>query len=191
MAGRYNNCDTRNKGTTHTQKLESVLTKHENEGYKASKKKSEFYQKELVWLGHTISQDGIRPNKEKTDAINKVNPPTNTRTLKSFLGAIQYFAKFIPNLSEKTDNMRQLLKKGVKWEWTEERNADFNNLKKELTTQPCLAHYNGNKENIVTTDACNTGLGIALWQRQNNGVLEAIAYASRYLNDAKITPSVN
>ena len=78
---------------------------------------------------------------------NKLNPPTNTKTLKSFLGAIQYFAKFIPNLSEKTDHMRQMLKKGVKWEWTEERNANFNNLKKELTTQPCLAHYNGNKKN--------------------------------------------
>ena len=54
-----------------------------------------------------------------------------------------------------------------------------------MTTQPCLAHYNGNKESFVTTDACNTGLGIALWQRQNNGELKAIAYASRYLNDAE------
>ena len=105
------------------------------------------------------------------------------------MGAIQNFAKFIPNLSEKTDNMRQLLKKGVKREWTEERNAGFNNLKKELTTQPCLVHYNGNKENIFTTDACNTGL-IALWQRQNNGELKAIAYASRYLNDAEKKYSV-
>ena len=141
---------TRGTKEQHTQKLESVLTKLENEGYKASKKKSKFYQKETVWLGHTISQDGIRPNKEKTDAINNLDPPTNTKTLKSFLGAIQYFAKFIPNLSEKTDNMRQLLKKGTKWEWTEERNTDFKNLKKELTTQPCLTHYNGNKDNIVT-----------------------------------------
>ena len=59
-----------------------------------------------------------------------------------------------------------------------------------MTTQPCLAHYNGNKENIVTTDASNTGLGIALWQRQHNGELKAIAYASRYLNDAEKKYSV-
>ena len=174
---------TRGTKEEHTQKLEAVLTKLENKGYEASKKKSQFYQKETVWLGHTISQDGIRPNKEKTDAINKLNPPINTKTLKSFLGAIQ-------NLSKKTDNMRQFLKKGTKWEWTEERNTDFNSLKKELTTQPCLAHYNGNKENIVTTDACNTGLGKALWQRKNNGELKAIAYASRYLNDAEKKYSV-
>ena len=176
---------TRGTKEEHTRKLYSVLTKLEDEGYRASKKKSKFYQKETIWLGHTISQDGIRPNKEKTDAINKLEPPTNTKTLKSFLGAIQYFAKFIPNLSEKTDNMRQLLKKGTKWEWTTERNSDFNKIKNELTTLPCLAHYNGNKENIVTTDACKTGLGIALWQKQGNGELKPIAYASRYLNDAE------
>ena len=121
---------TRGTKEEHTKKLESVLTKLENEGYKASKNKSKFYIKETVWLGHTIAQDGIRPNKQKTEAINKLNPPTNTKTLKSFSGAIQYFAKFIPNLSEKTDNMRQLLKKGTNWEWTEERNTDFNNIKR-------------------------------------------------------------
>ena len=81
--------------------------------------------------------------------------------------------------------MRQLLEKNTKWEWTEERNTDFNKIKKELTSQPCLAHYNGNKENIVTTDACGTGLGIALWQKQSNGDLKPIAFASRYFNDAE------
>ena len=105
---------TRGTKEQHTQNLKSVVTKLEDEGYKASKKKFNFYQKETVWLRHTISQDGIRPNKEKTDAINKLNPPTNTKTLKSFLGGIQYFVKFVPNLSEKTDNMRQLLKKRSK-----------------------------------------------------------------------------
>ena len=67
---------TRGTKKEHTRKLYSVLTKLENEGYKASKK-SKFYQKETVWLGHTISQDRIRPSKEKTDAINKLEHPTN------------------------------------------------------------------------------------------------------------------
>ena len=55
---------TRGTKEEHTRKLYSVLSKLENEGYRASKKKSKFYQKETVWLGHTISQDGIRPNKK-------------------------------------------------------------------------------------------------------------------------------
>ena len=88
--------------------------------------------------------------------------------------------------------MRQSLKKGTVWEWTKERIIDFENLKKELPTQPCLAHYNGYKDNIVTSDACNTGIRIALWQRQNNSELEPIAFASQYLylNDGDKTYSV-
>ena len=81
--------------------------------------------------------------------------------------------------------MRQLLKKGSKQEKTTDRNSDFEKTKQELTTLPCLAHYNGNKENIVTTDARKTGLGVAVWQQQGNRELKPIAYASRYLNDAE------
>ena len=84
-------------------------------------------------MAHTISQDGIRPNREKMEALN---------------------------------NLR-------------------NNLKRELTTQSCLSHYNGNNENIVTTDASKTGIGIALWQKQANGDLKPIVFASRLLNDAE------
>ena len=137
---------TRGTKEEHTRKLYSVVTKLEDEGYRASKKKSKFYQKETMWLGHTKSQDGIIPNKEKTDAINKLEPPTNTKTLKSFLGAIQYFAKFMPYLSEKMDNMRKLFKKGMKWDWTTDLKSDFEKIKRELTTRPCLAHFNGSKE---------------------------------------------
>ena len=123
---------------------------------------------------------------KKTDAINKLKPPTNTKTLKSILGAIQYFAEFIPNISEKTDNMRQLLKKGTKWDWTTDRNADFNKIKQELAKLPCLAHYIGNKENFVFTDASDTGLGKALWQKQSNNELKPIAFSSsRYLSSAE------
>ena len=61
--------------------------------------------------------------------------------------------------------MRQLLKKGTKWEWTTDRNSDFEEIKQELTTLPCLAQYNGSKENIVNTDACKTGPGVALWHK--------------------------
>ena len=152
---------------------------------KRARKKIKILSKRNSLAGTHHRSRWNKAEQRKTEAINKLNPPTNTKTLKSFLGAIQYFAKFIPNLSEKTDNLRQLLKKGTKWEWTEERNTDFNNIMRELTSQPCLTQYNGNKENIVTTDACGTGLGIALLQKQTNGDLKPKAFASCYLNDAE------
>ena len=84
--------------------------------------------------------------------------------------------------------MRQLLKKGTKWDGTTDRNTDFTKIKQELIKLSCLAHYNGNKENIVTTvttDASKTVLGIALWQKQGNNEVKPIAFASRYMDDAE------
>ena len=81
--------------------------------------------------------------------------------------------------------MRELLKKGTKWKWTTDRNSDFHKIKQEISTLPCLVRYNGNKDNIVTTDACKTGLGVALWQKQGSGELKQIAFISRYLNVAE------
>ena len=81
--------------------------------------------------------------------------------------------------------MKRLLKQGTKGYKTEDRNRNYNKIKQELKTLPCLAHYNGNKENIATTYACETGLGVALWQRQGNGETTTIAFASCYLIDAE------
>ena len=76
-------------------------------------------------------------------------------------------------------------------DWTTDRNADFNQIKLELTKLPCLAHYNGNKDNVVTTNAVKTGLGIALWQKQSHNELKPITFASRYLNDAEKKYSID
>ena len=59
--------------------------------------------KQTKWLGHEIDENGIKPNEEKVEAILKLNPPENTKELKSFLGAIQYMAKYLVKLSERTD----------------------------------------------------------------------------------------
>ena len=102
---------TRGSKQDHEKKLFDVLDKLEKAGYRASKKKSEFFMKETEWLGHEINENGIKPNDAKVEAILKLKPPEFTKDLKSFLGAIQYMAKFLPKLSEQTDRLRKLLKK--------------------------------------------------------------------------------
>ena len=85
--------------------------------------------------------------------------------------------------------MRQLLKKNTKWEWTEEIQHDFENLKIDITYTPCLMHFDPNKENFITTDACDSGLGATLRQLDKVNEYRPIAFASRFLNDAeKNTP---
>ena len=183
---------TRGSKQDHEKKLFDVLDKLEKAGYRASKKKSEFFMKGTKWLGHEINENGIKPNEEKVEAILKLKAPENTKDIKSFLGAIQYMAKFLPKLSERTDRLRKLLKKNEPWKWGPEQETDFNRTKQMLTEGPCLAHYAKDKDNMVTTDASKTGLGITLWQKQDDGNIKPIAYGSRYLNDTeKIIQSVN
>ena len=116
--------------------------------------------------------------------------PENPKQLKSFLGAIQYLAKFLPRLSERTDKLRKLLKKNTEWKWETEQQKDFEMIKKMLTEEPALAHYAKDKDNIVTTDASKTGLGITLWQKQADGEVKPIAFDSRFLNDSEKNYSI-
>ena len=92
---------TRGDTQEHETKLFDVLNKPEKAGYRESKRKSEFFMKQTKWLGHEIDENGIKPNEEKVEAILKLQPPNNTNELKSFLGARQYLAKFLLELSEK------------------------------------------------------------------------------------------
>ena len=80
--------------------------------------------------------------------------------------------------------MRKLLKQETCWEWTPEIDKDFKNLKKEITESPCLAHFDPKKDNYVTIDACNTGLGATLWQKVGE-IFRPIAFASRFLTDCE------
>ena len=77
-------------------------------------------------------------------------------------------AEFLPKNSERTDRHQKLLKKNQKWNWGTEQ-EDFGKQKQMLTEGPCLAHYAKVKDNIVTNDASTTGLGITLWQKQDDG----------------------
>ena len=146
-----------------------MLTKLENTGYRLSESKSEFFKTEIEWIGHKIDQNGIRPLQDKLLAIKELKEPKNEKELKSFSGAIQYLSKYIENISAQTDILRQLLKKDNNWNWTTEHTKVFENLKQKITEIPCLAHYNSDYPNIITTDASTKGLGATLWQEQPDG----------------------
>ena len=81
--------------------------------------------KQTRWLGHKNDENRKKPNEEKKEAIYKLKPPNNTKELKSFLGAIQYLAKFLPKLSEKTDRLRKLLKQNEPRNWEKDQEDNF------------------------------------------------------------------
>ena len=181
------------KGTIdkHEAEVKETMENLEKAGYRLHPNKCEFFKQETEWIGHKIDQNGIRPLQDKLEAITKIEIPKNEKELKSFLGAIQYLAKYIENLSAQTDILRKLLKKQNEWNWTQEHTEAFNNLKKLITQLPCLAHYNTDNENILTTDASTKGLGATLWQKQKDGNLKPIGFASRFLSDTEKKYAIN
>ena len=116
---------TRGNKQDHEKKLFDILSKLEKAGYRASKRKSEFFMNRTKWLEHEKDENGIKPNEEKIETILKLNPPENTKELKSFLGGTQLMAKFLPKVSEQTDRLRKLLKKNEPWNLGEEQQKDF------------------------------------------------------------------
>ena len=114
-------------------------------------------------LGHDVDENRIKPNEEKVETILQLKPRENTEELKSYLGAIQYKAKLLPKLSERTDQLRKQMKKNEPWIWGDKQQREFGKKKQMLTAEPCLAHYAKDNENTVTTGASTT-----LWQKQDN-----------------------
>ena len=96
---------TRGSRKEHETKIFEILKKLENAGYRASERKPECFLNKTKWLGHEIDEMGIKPNKEKVKAILELKHPENQKQLKSFLGAIQYLAKLLPRLSERTERL--------------------------------------------------------------------------------------
>ena len=93
-------CVTNGTIDDHEREIREVLTKLQNAGYRASERKTELFKQEITWLGYHIDQKGVKPIKDKTEAITKLMAPKNAKELKSFLGSIQHLAKFINNLSK-------------------------------------------------------------------------------------------
>jgi hypothetical protein len=95
--------------------------------------------KEIKFLGHTISQDGISVDPEKVQEVMNWKPPTTVQQIRSFLGLAGYYRRFIPDFSRIAKPMMELLKKGLRYEWSHKCEEAFHALRHHLTTAPVLA----------------------------------------------------
>jgi len=110
--------------------------------------------------------------------------PKTVKQLKSFLGLIGYYRKFIPQFSKIANPLHKLLKKDVKYVWEENQEITFHILKQKLVSQPILQYPDYSREFILTTDASNDGAGAVLSQGHVGKDLP-VAYASRSFNKAE------
>jgi hypothetical protein len=129
----------------HTMHLHTVLQRLHDHRLYAKLSKCDFWLKEIKFLGHTISQDGVSVDPEKVQEVMDWKPPTTVRQIRSFLGLAGYYLRFIPDFSRIAKLMTELLKKGVKYEWSQKYEDAFHALRQHLTTAPVLTQPDNTK----------------------------------------------
>lgn len=164
----------------HDDRLEQVLKIAQQNNIKFNKNKCKFAMKEIVYMGHKISQNGYSPDNSKIKAITEMSIPKNKKELQTFLGMVTYVGKFIENLSNITAPLRILLKNYVPWVWEKQHSDAFNKLKEVLVKQPVLQYYDPNKPIIISADSSKNGVGAVLMQ--NN---MPCMYASKALTETQ------
>jgi len=115
-----------------------LQTLRENQLY-AKLDKCEFWLKEVVFLGHVISAEGIIVDPRKVEAVLKWERPTNVIEIRSFLGLAGYYRRFIEGFSTIASPLTKLTRKEVRFVWSEECEPSFRELKERLTSAPVLA----------------------------------------------------
>ncbi|GMJ03684.1 hypothetical protein HRI_004037600 [Hibiscus trionum] len=138
--------------------------------------KCEFWIREVVFLGHVVSADGIRFDPKKIEAIVEWKQPKSVTEICSFLGLSGYYRRFVEGFSKLAAPLTQLLQKSVQFEWLDARKRAFEKLKEALTQAPVLIQPESGKDYVVYSDASYVGLGCVLMQDKR-----VVAYASRQL----------
>ncbi|KAL0820816.1 hypothetical protein ABMA28_005494 [Loxostege sticticalis] len=169
----------------HIKKLKRVFDRLREHNFKVQLDKSEFLRKEVIYLGHTLTQEGLKPNEDKIKAIKKFPIPATQKEIKSFLGLVGYYRKFIPDFAKMTKPMTKCLKKNAKVTHTPEFIDSFNKSKDILCNAPVLQYPDFEKPFILTTDASDVSIGAVLSQG-TVGTDRPIAYASRTLSQTEI-----
>jgi hypothetical protein len=166
----------------HLTHIESILKSLSKHNLNAKMNKCEFFKTSLTFLGHIVSRDGISVCPDKVTAVKEFPAPNNVKELRSFLGLANYYRKFIESYSKTTSVLTKLLQKNVEYNWTTECQSAFDELKEKLTQAPVLAFADYNFQFILTTDACDSGIGGVLSQ-SFEGVEKPVLFLSRTLNE--------
>lgn len=167
------------------QRIRKVFDKLKECGLHLNRKKCQFFQKSVTYLGHTIDENGLHPTEEKINYIKNSPRPTDVTSLRTFLGMVNYYQQFIPNLASKLNPLYKLLQKDIKFTWSTECEEAFQALKKEICGDKVLIPFHVNLPVTLATDGSPTGFGAVLSHIMPDKSERPIAFASKSLTRAE------
>ena len=165
--------------------LAEVLARLENAGLRLKLGKCKFMPPSVEYLGYRVDADGLHAIDKKVEPIRNAPAPTNQQQLRSFLGMVNYYAKFVNNYATITHPLNELLHNGVKWKWGDSQQKAFSKLKEKLSSAPILTHYEAELPLKLDTDASNYGVGAVISHVLPDGKEKPIAFASRTLSKSE------
>ena len=175
-------------GTTeadHLRNLEEVLKRLQANGLRVKPQKCRFMEPSVEYLGHRIDAKGVHTTSQKVEAILQAPAPQNPQQLRSFLGLLHYYGKFLQSLSTLLYPLNQLLKSNSRWKWSADCQQAFQQAKEKLASAPILSHYDPAQQIKLAADASAYGVGAVISHAFSDGSERPIAYASRTLSDAE------
>lgn len=131
--------------------------------------KCQFFMNSVVCLGHKVTADGIYPTETNIKAIVQVPVPSNATELRVFLGLLNFYAKFIKDLTTVAAPLHELLKKNKRWTWTEECSRAFMTAKQRLVDSRVLTYYDIRKPIGLGCDSSAYGLGAVIFHVMPDG----------------------
>ncbi len=165
----------------HLAQLKYVFEMLRQANLKLKPKKCRFFQTQVSYLGHIISESGAAPDPGKVAAVQDWPQPKTVTDVRSFIGFCSYYRRFVKDFAQHARPLHELTKKNARFDWNEECQRAFERLKLELMTAPVLKFPDFNSPFIVDTDASNTSLGAVL-SNVIDGVEQPLVYASRVLS---------
>ena len=160
----------------HREHLNKIFTQIWEFGFKVKEAKCDFWMNKIKYLGHIIDKDRRCLDPERATAIKD-----NVTILQRFLGLANYYQSFIKNLHNLCAPLNELLKKDKKWRWTPECQTAFDQIKKALTSDLFLTHYDSKLEIIVASDASSCGVSSCILHKMPDGTKKPIPHAFRTL----------
>jgi hypothetical protein len=164
----------------HDKRLKALLDRCRERALKLNEKKSQKAVREVKYIGHILSADGVKPNPAKITAIDNLQPPTDKRGFRRIIGMVNYLMKFVPSLSEHLECLHKLTEKSTEFVWTEKEDQCFNKIKQLISSTTVLRYYDVNKPVLISVDSSKSTIGAVLMQEDG-----PVAYGSKTLVGAE------
>ena len=166
--------------TEHDSRLKAVLQRCREKGLKLNPKKSQIAVREVKYMGHILSAEGVKPDPAKVSAIEDLQPPTDVPGVRRVIGMVNYLTKFVPSLSEHIESLRKLTEKDVDFIWSHNEQQCFDRVKQLISATAVLKYYDVKKPVLISVDSSKSTIGAVLMQEG-----EPVAYASKSLTGAE------